>query len=40
MKPHGVADEARATRYDKRGYMYQATLDVTSIRVWVRDLVP
>jgi hypothetical protein len=31
---------AVATRYDKRGYMYQATIDVTSIRVWLRDLVP
>jgi hypothetical protein len=28
---------AVATRYDKRGYMYQATIDVTSIRVWLPD---
>jgi len=31
---------AVATRYDKRGYIYQATIDVTSIRIWLRDLVP
>jgi transposase len=31
---------AVATRYDKRDYMYQATLDVASIRVWLRDPVP
>jgi transposase len=28
---------AVATRYDKRDYMYQATLDVASIRIWLRD---
>jgi transposase len=31
---------AVATRYDKRDYMYQATVDVASIRVWLRDPVP
>ena len=31
---------AVATRYDKRDYVYQATLDVASIRVWLRDPVP
>lgn len=31
---------AIATRYDKRDYMYQATLDVASIRIWLRDPVP
>jgi transposase len=31
---------AVATRYDKRDYMYQATLDVASIRIWLRDPVP
>lgn len=31
---------AAATRYDKCDYMYQATLDVASIRVWLRDPVP
>jgi transposase len=31
---------AVATRYDKRDYMYQATIDVASIRVWLRDPVP
>jgi transposase len=28
---------AVATRYDKRDYMYQATVDVASIRIWLRD---
>jgi transposase len=28
---------AVATRYDKRGFMYQATVDVASIRIWLRD---
>jgi transposase len=28
---------AVATRYDKRDYMYQATIDVASIRIWLRD---
>jgi hypothetical protein len=27
----------RATRYDKRDFMYQATVDVASIRIWLRD---
>ena len=31
---------AVATRYDKRDYMYQATLDVASIRIGLRDPVP
>ena len=31
---------AVATRYDKRDYMYQATVDVASIRIWLRDPVP
>lgn len=31
---------AVATRYDKRDYMYQATLDIASIRIWLRDPVP
>jgi transposase len=31
---------AVATRYDKRDYMYQATLDAASIRVWLRDPSP
>ena len=31
---------AVATRYDKRDYMYQGTLDVASIRIWLRDPVP
>ena len=28
---------ALATRYDKREYMYQGTVDVASIRIWLRD---
>jgi transposase len=31
---------AVATRYGKRDYMYQATLDIASIRIWLRDPVP
>lgn len=28
---------AVATRYDKREYIYAATVDVASIRIWLRD---
>jgi transposase len=28
---------AVATRYDKREYIYLATIDVASIRIWLRD---
>jgi transposase len=28
---------AMATRYDKRDYVYQGTIDVASIRIWLRD---
>jgi len=31
---------AIATRYDKRDYIYQATVDVASIRIWLQDPVP
>lgn len=31
---------AVATRYDKREYVYQGTIDVASIRIWLRDPVP
>jgi transposase len=31
---------AVATRYDKRDFMYQVTVDVASIRIWLRDPVP
>jgi len=31
---------AVASRYDKRDYMYRATIDVASIRIWLRDPVP
>nr|WP_239313221.1 IS5 family transposase [Frankia sp. Cj3] len=29
---------AVATKYDKRDYMYQATVDIASIKIWLRDL--
>jgi transposase len=31
---------AIATRYDKRGFMYQGTVDLASIQIWLRDPVP
>jgi transposase len=31
---------AVATRYDKRERIYQGTVDVASIRIWLRDPVP
>jgi transposase len=31
---------AVATRYDKREYMYQGTIDLASIRIWLQDPVP
>jgi transposase len=31
---------AVATRYDKRDFMYLGTIDVASIRIWLRDPVP
>ena len=31
------AHRAVATRYDKREYMYQGTVDVASIRIWLKD---
>jgi transposase len=31
---------AVATRYDKRDYMYEATVDLASIRIWLRKPVP
>jgi transposase len=31
------ATRAVATRYDKREYVYQGTIDVASIRIWLRD---
>jgi hypothetical protein len=27
-----------ATRYDKRDYMYLATLDIATMKIWLRDL--
>jgi transposase len=34
------ATRAVATRYDKREYVYQGTIDVASIRIWLRDPAP
>lgn len=31
---------AVATRYDKRERIYQGTVDLASIRIWLRDPVP
>jgi transposase len=31
---------AIATRYDKRDYVWRGTIDVASIRIWLRDPVP
>jgi transposase len=31
---------AVATRYDKRERIYQSTIDVASISIWLRDPVP
>jgi transposase len=31
---------AVATRYDKRDYIWRGTIDVASIRIWLRDPVP
>jgi transposase len=31
---------AVATRYDKRELIYQGTVDIASIRIWLRDPVP
>jgi transposase len=28
---------AVATRFDKRDYMFRGTIDVASIRIWLRD---
>jgi transposase len=27
-----------ATRYDKRAFMYEATVDIVTIKIWLRDL--
>jgi len=31
---------AVATRYDKRDYTFRGTVDLASIRIWLRDPVP
>jgi transposase len=36
----GKQFRAVATRYDKRAYIFADTIDVTSIRIWLRDPVP
>lgn len=36
LKAHRVV----ATRYYKRDFMFRGTVDVTSIRIWLRDPVP
>jgi len=32
------AFRAVASRYDKRAYMYEATIDIATIKIWLRDL--
>jgi transposase len=34
------AHRAVATRYDKRDHMFRGTIDVASIRIWLRDPIP
>jgi transposase len=34
------AHRAVATRYDKRDYIFRGTIDVATIRIWLRDPVP
>jgi hypothetical protein len=36
LRPH----RAVATRYDKRDFVWRGTVDVASIRIWLRDPVP
>jgi transposase len=31
------AHRAVATRYEKRDYIFRGTIDVASIRIWLRD---
>jgi len=31
---------AVATRYDKRDFIFRGTIDVASIRIWLRDPIP
>ena len=31
-------DRAVATRYDKRDFVFRGTIDVASIRIWLREL--
>jgi hypothetical protein len=35
-----VPHRAVATRYDKRDYTFRGTIDLASIRIWLRDPVP
>jgi transposase len=34
------AHRAVATRYDKRDYTFRGTIDLASIRIWLRDPIP
>jgi transposase len=34
------AHRAVATRYDKRDYTFRGTIDLASIKIWLRDPVP
>jgi len=37
----GVSElSSRVTRYDKRDYTFRGTIDLASIRIWLRDPVP
>jgi hypothetical protein len=36
----GAALPGRTTRYDKRDYVWRGTIDVASIRIWLRHPVP
>jgi hypothetical protein len=33
----GSSYRAVATRYDKRDFVYRGTVDVATIRIWLRD---
>ncbi len=35
----GQCTSCAATRYDKRDFIYRGTIDVASIRIWLRDAV-
>ncbi len=35
-----LTHRVRATRYGKRDYVWRGTIDVASIRIWLRDPAP